>query len=51
MIPDRLQYFLDDFWKDQNFDKSGPSDQVSITKIFQQVQEIWGHLWKIFFHI
>ena len=35
MIPDRLQYFLDDFWNDQKFTKSGPSDPVFITKILQ----------------
>ena len=28
MIPDRLQYFLDDFWNFEKFTKSRPSEPV-----------------------
>ena len=28
MIPDRFQYFLDDFWNFENFTKSRPSEPV-----------------------
>ena len=44
MLPDRLQYFLDNFWNEQIVTKSGPSDPVSITKILQQIQETDGDI-------
>ena len=49
MIPDRLHYFLDDVWSDKKSIKSGPSDPVSITKIFQKIHENMGKSFNILF--
>ena len=51
MIPDRLQYFLKHFWNDQKLTNYGPSDPVFITKILQQIQERYGNVLEIIFHI
>ena len=44
MIPDRLQYFLDDFWNFENFTESGPMDPVFITKLLQKIYEKDGNI-------
>ena len=55
MIPDRLQYCLDDFWNFENFTKSwpywaksGPVDPVFVAFIIQKIlqkmlESIWEH--------
>ena len=59
MIPDRLQYFLDDFWNFENFTKSDPINGQIWTRgpriygfyyaqILQKILEsIWEHPGKI----
>ena len=43
MIPDRFQYFLDDFGNFENkLSKSGPVDLLTITKIAKKIQENYG---------
>ena len=41
MIPHRLQYFLSIFRTTKKTTKSGPSKPVFITKIPEDIQEIW----------
>ena len=42
MIPDRLQYFLDDFWNFENFTKSRPSDPVLLIDYLASLWLIYG---------
>ena len=51
---DILQYLLEYFWNDQHVTKSGPSDPVSITKIFRRYKklmvvfrfsDVFGYIW------
>ena len=44
MIPDRLQYFLDDFWNFENFTKSRPSDPVLLIDYVAYLLLIYGLL-------
>ena len=46
MIPDRLQYFLDDFWNDQKCGRIRISDPVLSPKYFQKCKKIWEHPWQ-----
>ena len=54
MIPDRLRYFLDDFWNFGNFTKSRPSDPVllidylaSLLLIYGLLMDLLAYLWLI----
>ena len=42
MIPDGLQYFLDDFWNFEHFTKSRPSDPVLLIDYFAYLLLIYG---------
>ena len=42
MIPDRLQYFLDDFWNFENFTKYRPSDPVLLMDYLAYLLLIYG---------
>ena len=42
MIPDRLQYFLDDFWNFENFTKSRPSEPVLLIDYLAYFLLIYG---------
>ena len=45
MIPDRLQYFLDDFWNFENFTKSRPSDPALLIPAL--LIDYLAYLWPI----
>ena len=54
MIPDRLQYFLNDFWNFENFTKSRPSDPVLLMDylaylllIYSLCIDLLAYLWLI----
>ena len=52
MIPDRLQYFLEDFWIDQKCDQIWTRGARIITKILQKIQENDGNiLGKDYLHV
>ena len=44
MIPDRLQYFLDDFWNLENVTKSRPSDPVLLIDYLAYLLLVYGLL-------
>ena len=44
MIPDRFQYFLDDFWNFENFTKSRPSEPVLLIDYLAYLLFIYGLL-------
>ena len=50
MIPDILQYCLDDLGNFNLFTKSGPVGPVFITRILaKELWRVWAHHWEIFF--
>ena len=44
MVPDRLQYFLDDFWNFEKITKSRPSDPVLLIDYLAYLLLIYGLL-------
>ena len=44
MIPDRLQYFLNDFWNFENFTKSRPSEPVLLIDYLAYLLLMYGFL-------
>ena len=48
MIPDRFQYFLDDFWNFENFTKSRPSEPVLLMIIWLTYGLFMAYLWLIY---
>ena len=42
MIPDRLQYFLDDFWNFEQITKSRPSDPALLIDYLAHLLLIYG---------
>ena len=52
MIPDRLQYFLDNFWNFENFTKYRPSDPVLLIDYLAYLWLIYGlfmaYLWLVY---
>ena len=49
MIPDRLQYFLDDLWDFEKFVKIWTVDLLTIKKYFKQYKKNMGTSWKYYF--
>ena len=50
MIPDRLQYFLDDFWNFENFTKYRPSEPVLRIDYLAYLLLIYGLLIDLLAH-